>query len=206
MTNFGFALTRRIALTGAVVAGVALAVSTGAAEARITNPPRSAVTVLSGGCYWGMESVFRHVKGVQSVVSGYATPTGTTSHAEAVRITYDPSQLSYRQILDVFFSVAHDPTQLNRQGPDEGTEYRSIVFVDGAPQRQLVHSYIDSLSAAHVYRKPIVTEVDALQTFEPVAESQQNFAEKHPDLPYIRINDAPKIQALERRYARLYRD
>lgn len=190
----------------AVACGIAAAlIVTGRAERAQAAAPRTAVAVLSGGCYWGVESVFRHVKGVQSVVSGYATPTGTTSHAEAVRITYDPSELSYRQILDVFFAVAHDPTQLNRQGPDEGTEYRSIVFVDGAPQRSLVRGYIDSLTAAHVYAKPIVTEVDALRTFEPVDESQQNFAEKHPDLPYIRINDAPKLLALQHRYARLYR-
>lgn len=190
----------------AALVGTALALSATVAGARVrTTPPRTAVAVLSGGCYWGVESVFRHVKGVQSAVSGYATPTGTNSHAEAVRITYDPTQLSYRQMLDVFFSVVHDPTQLNRQGPDVGTEYRSIVFVDGASQRALVRSYIDSLRAAHVYAKPIVTEVDALQRFEPVDESQQNFAEKHPDLPYIRINDAPKIQALQRRYSRLYR-
>jgi len=190
---------RRFALVG-----TALAATAGVAGARVATPPRTAVAVLSGGCYWGMESVFRHVKGVQSVVSGYATPTGSTSHAEAVRITYDPSRVSYRQILDMFFSVAHDPTQLDRQGPDVGTEYRSIVFVGGAVERGLVRRYVDSLTARHVYSKPIVTEVDALRDFQAVDESQQNFAEKHPDMPYIRINDAPKIEALKARFPALY--
>lgn len=167
--------------------------------------PAPAVAVLAGGCYWGMESVYRHVRGVQSVVSGYATPVGGGDHAEAVRITYDPSRIPYHRLLEIFFSVAHDPTQLDRQGPDVGTEYRSIVFVDAA-QRRTARAYMDSLTAAHVYRRPIVTELDALSRFDPVDESQQNFAEKHPDLPYIRINDAPKLTALARAYPALFKN
>jgi peptide-methionine (S)-S-oxide reductase len=175
----------------------------GAAARRPVAPPD--VVVLAGGCYWGVESVYRHVRGVQSAVSGYATPVGSSEPAEAVRITYDPSQISYHRLLDIFFGVVHDPTQLNRQGPDVGTEYRSIVFVDGA-QRAVARAYIDSLTASHVFRRPIVTEVDALARFDPVDASQQNYAAKHPDQPYIAINDAPKLKALARTYPALFKN
>ncbi|HEX5435795.1 MAG TPA: peptide-methionine (S)-S-oxide reductase MsrA [Gemmatimonadaceae bacterium] len=183
------------------------------ASAAIVPPraPSSAVVVLAGGCYWGVESVFRHVRGITSVTSGYASPVpaaGTASRgpAEAVRIVYDPSRISYRQILDVFFSVVHDPTQLDRQGPDVGPEYRSIVFVDGAAQRRVVRTYIDSLSAAHVFPKPIVTRIAALQSFKRVDDSQQRYAERHPTDPYIVTYDVPKVKALRQRFPRLYRD
>jgi peptide-methionine (S)-S-oxide reductase len=196
-----------LALGAAVVAAPILLLSnagevSAAAQRAAAAPP--AVVVLAGGCYWGVESVYRHVRGVQSVVSGYATPVGSSEPAEAVRITYDPSQISYHRLLDIFFGVVQDPTQLNRQGPDVGAEYRSIVFVDGA-QRAVARAYIDSLTASHVFRRPIVTEVDALARFAPVDASQQDYAAKHPDEPYIVINDAPKLKALARTYPGLFR-
>jgi peptide-methionine (S)-S-oxide reductase len=174
-------------------------------RSRAASPARPAVLVLAGGCYWGVESVYRHVRGVTSVVSGFATPAGSTQAAEAVRITYDPSQVSYKHLLDVFFSVVHDPTQLNRQGPDVGVEYRSIVFVDGSAERAAAKRYIDSLTRARVFAKPIMTEVDALRGFQAVDESQQNYAEKHPGQAYIIINDAPKLKALARKFPALFR-
>lgn len=193
-----------VAVSGAAVAGRLAPVN---ARAATQSPTR---VVLAGGCYWGVESVFRHVRGVTSVVSGFAvaeTTAGTASAApaEAVVITYDASRISYREILDVFFSVVHDPTQRDKQGPDEGAEYRSIVFVDGGRQRELVRGYIDSLSAAHVYASPIVTEIAALQSFQPVGADQQDYAARHPTDPYIVVNDAPKLEALKRKFPRLYR-
>jgi peptide-methionine (S)-S-oxide reductase len=164
--------------------------------------------VLAGGCYWGVESVFRHVRGVRSATSGYALPASgrlLVQRVEAVRVVYDPSQISYQQILEVFFSVVHDPTELDRQGPDVGPEYRSMVFAEGDRDRQVVRAYIDSLSAAHVFPRPIVTEVAALRGFQVVEESQQDYAARHPTDPYIVANDAPKLDALRRRFPQLYR-
>jgi peptide-methionine (S)-S-oxide reductase len=180
-----------------------------AADVPRAAPPR-AVAVLAGGCYWGVESVFRHVRGIVSVTSGFATPVPGTlvrpvGRAEAVRIVYDSSRITYREILDVFFSVVHDPTELDSQGPDIGPQYRSIVFVDGDGQRGVARATIDSLGAAHVYARPIVTEVDALQSFQAVGDDQQNYAERHPTESYIVINDVPKLEALRRRFPRLYR-
>ena len=170
-----------------------------------------AVVVLAGGCYWGVESVFRHVLGVESAVSGFAVPAGAAGAAkgppaEAVRITYDPTRLSYRQILELFFRVAHDPTQLDRQGPDEGPEYRSIVFVTDERERGVVRAYLDSLAAARVFPRPIVTEIAALKSFREVPASEQNYAARHPTDPYIVANDAPKLEALKARFPRLYRN
>jgi peptide-methionine (S)-S-oxide reductase len=175
------------------------------------RPASRAEVVLAGGCYWGTESVFRHVRGVTSVTSGFAipaTPDGARfeAPAEAVRLTYDPTRITYRQLLDVFFSVAHDPTQVNRQGPDVGAEYRSVVFVDGDGERGVVRRYIDSLSAARVYPRPIATQIAALQSFQDADFSQQDYAARHPTDPYIVINDVPKVAALKRRFPQLYRD
>lgn len=179
------------------------------ATARRAASPR-AVAVLAGGCYWGVESVFRHVTGINSATSGYATPVpaggaDSAPPAEAVRLVYDSTRISYGQILDVFFSVVHDPTQLNRQGPDVGTEYRSIVFVQDDGQQAVVQSYMDSLAAAHVYPRPIVTQVARLRSFEAVGPGQQDYAAHHPTDPYIVANDAPKLEALSRRFPGLYR-
>ena len=198
--------THQLSLAAATLA-LAAAPLAAQTPARAAPPAPQAVAVLAGGCYWGVESVFRHVRGVVSVTSGYALPAGgLVSHrAEAVRLVYDPARISYRQILDVFFSVVHDPTQLNRQGPDVGEEYRSAVFADGDAQRRLVRAVIDSLGAARMFARPIVTEIDALRGFQVVGEDQQDYAAKHPTDPYIVANDAPKIKALRRRFPGLYR-
>jgi peptide-methionine (S)-S-oxide reductase len=205
-------MMRRFALAwGGPLVLLALA---GAPSARrpAAGAPRAtqAVTVLAGGCYWGVESVFRHVRGVESAVSGFAVPAGaagsaTGSPAEAVRITYDPTRLSYRQILQLFFSVAHDPTQLDRQGPDVGAEYRSIVFVANERERGVVRAYVDSLTAARVFPRPIVTEIAALHSFREVGASEQNYAARHPTDPYIVANDVPKLEALRQRFPGLFR-
>ena len=188
---------------------LAIAAATGAAQSPPPPAPATrAVAVLAGGCYWGVESVFRHVRGVTSATSGYALPAGglLSRRAEAVRIVYDPSRLSYQQILDVFFSVVHDPTQLDRQGPDVGEEYRSVVFADGGGERRVVRAVVDSLTAAHAFPRPIVTEIDALRAFQVVGPDQQDYTARHPTDPYIVVNDVPKIEALRRRFPRLYRD
>ncbi len=210
-------MTRRILLAWgsplllAAAGGALLAGHLSASTTRTRAHAKTAEVLLAGGCYWGVESVFEHVRGVKSATSGFAIPTPTGGgaaepHAEAVRIVYDPSQISYRQILDIFFSVVHDPTQPNRQGPDVGTEYRSIVFVDGDGERTVVQSYIDSLAAAHVYPRKIVTEIASLQSFQVVPESQQNYAEKHPTDRYIVVNDVPKVAALKRSFPSMYRE
>jgi len=179
------------------------------ADGAATAPGR-AVVVLAGGCYWGVESVFRHVRGVESVASGYATPappaTASAGPAEAVRVTYDPARVSFRQILAVFFLVAHDPTQLNRQGPDVGPEYRSIAFAAGDRERRVVRAYMDSLTAARAFARPIVTQLATLRSFQPADDSQQDYAARHPTDPYIVINDIPKLDTLRRRFPRLYRN
>lgn len=171
--------------------------------------PGPAVVVLAGGCYWGVEWVFRHVRGVASAVSGYATPQTATGAAaepvEAVRLTYDSREISLRRLLDVFFAVAHDPTQLDRQGPDVGPEYRSVVFVSNERQRSVVRAYIDSLGAAHVFARPIATQIAALESFAPAEASQQDYAARHRTDPYVVVNDVPKIEALRARFPRLYR-
>ncbi len=177
----------------------------------VASPSSTSVAVLAGGCYWGMEYVFDHVRGVKHVTSGFAIPVTEQGErfegaAEAVRIEYDTTVLSYRQLLDIYFTVAHDPTQLNRQGPDVGPNYRSIVFPDGDAQRGSVRAYIDSLGAAHAYERPIVTKVAALQSFEEAEPSEQRYAERHPHSPYILINDVPKVRALKKRFPALYRE
>lgn len=207
------AVVAGVATRGRGSAGVrpALAADDGGPERGARSGSNSSEAVLAGGCYWGMEWIFRHVRGVNAVTSGYAIPVtteGSSSEgaAEAVRIEYDPSVVSYRQLLDVFFSVAHDPTQLNRQGPDVGPNYRSIVFADGDSQRGVVQAYIDSLDAAHVYPRPVVTRIAPLQSFQAAEPSQQHYAERHPHSPYILINDVPKVRALKKRFPALYRD
>jgi peptide-methionine (S)-S-oxide reductase len=165
--------------------------------------------VVAGGCFWGVQGVFQHVKGVQQAVSGYAGGTtanpgyedvsnGDTGHAESVKITYDPTKISYGELLRIFFSVAHDPTELNYQGPDHGTQYRSNIFFTDATQQKVAEAYIEQLTAAKVYREPIVTRVDALQAFYPAEDYHQDFLTRHPNYPYIVINDLPKIANLKR--------
>jgi peptide-methionine (S)-S-oxide reductase len=173
--------------------------------------------VLAGGCFWGVEGVFERVKGVTQVVSGYTggqvdtanygqVSSGRTGHAESVRITYDPARISYGQLLKVFFSVAHDPTELNRQGPDTGPQYRSAIFYANADQKRVADGYISQLQTARVFPRPIVTQVTSLKGFYDAEAYHQNYLDNHPNQPYIVINDLPKISNLKRRFPSLYVD
>jgi peptide-methionine (S)-S-oxide reductase len=177
----------------------------------------SETAVLAGGCFWGMQGVFEHVKGVQQVLAGYSggaaatahyemVGTETTGHAESVQIKFDPGQVSYGQILRIYFSVAHDPTELNRQGPDEGTSYRSNIFYAGAEQQKIAQAYIAQLAKAHVFADPIVTRVDKLSGFYPAEGYHQDYLILNPDSGYIQINDLPKIANLKAIYPEYYRE
>lgn len=187
-----------------------LAFGSGAAAAPLQT------AVFAGGCFWGVDAVFKHVKGVSEVVSGYSggsaatasykqVSRGDTGHAEAVQVRFDPAQVSYRQLLQVFFSVAHDPTQLNRQGPDVGTQYRSAIFYVDDTQRKAAQDYIRRLEGARTYPAPIVTQVVPLQQFFPAEEYHQNYLARHPTQPYIVIHDMPKLEALRKQFPALYR-
>jgi peptide-methionine (S)-S-oxide reductase len=178
--------------------------------------PGEAMAVFAGGCFWGVDAVFKHVKGVKSVVSGYSggsaqtakymlVGTGTTGHAEAVKVTYDPSQITYADLMKVFFSVAHDPTEKDRQGPDVGTQYRSAIFYADPQQKELAQRYIAQLDAAKAFGKPIVTEVAALDKFYPAEDYHQNYLALHPNQPYIVYNDLPKLDALKKEFPAWYR-
>jgi peptide-methionine (S)-S-oxide reductase len=177
--------------------------------------PRTETAVLAGGCFWGMEAVFEHVKGVIDVVSGYAgglprdanyqaVSTERTGHAEAVKITYDPTQISYARLLQIYFGVAHDPTQVNRQGPDEGPSYRSAIFPQSPQQAAIARKFIADLNASRVYKQPIATRIEG-GGFFPAEPYHQDFARKHPMNPYILVNDRPKVAALKRRYPLLWK-
>ena len=171
--------------------------------------------VIAGGCFWGIQAVFQHVKGVINATSGYAggaantaqyevVSTGDTGHAESVKITYDPSQITYGQLLRVFFSVAHDPTQLNRQGPDTGSQYRSVIFYNSDEQERIARAYIAQLDKAGVFARPIVTQVAALKAFYPAEAYHQDYAVHHPHDLYIVYNDAPKVAHLRQQFPELY--
>lgn len=173
--------------------------------------------VFAGGCFWGIEAVFEHVKGVLRVTSGYAGGTvkspsyedvseGRTGHAESVEIVFDPTQVSFGTLMQILFSVAHDPTQLNRQGPDVGTQYRSAIFYVNEEQKREAASYLAQLTKAGTFPRPIVTELSLLPAFYPAEEYHQDFAEKHPLYPYIVIHDRPKVVQLKRQFPDLYRD
>jgi peptide-methionine (S)-S-oxide reductase len=177
--------------------------------------PKTETAVLAGGCFWGMEWVFEHVKGVTSVVSGYAggvakdadyekVSSEGTGHAEAVRITYDPAQVSYAQLLQIYFTVAHDPTEVDRQGPDVGHSYRSAIFPQNADQARFARAFIARLNAAHIYKAPIATRIES-GGFYPAETYHQGFARNHPYFPYIAINDRPKLTALKKRFPALYK-
>jgi peptide-methionine (S)-S-oxide reductase len=186
-----------------------------AVDVRTPNPMATETAVFAGGCFWGIQSVFQHVKGVVTATSGYSggsttgpsyedVSTGRTGHAESVRVVFDPSQVSYAQLLEVFFSVAHDPTQLNRQGPDVGTQYRSALFYQSPEQKKTAEAYIDQLNKSHVFRAPIVTQVAPFKEFYIAEGYHQDYAEKNPRDPYIMINDAPKVVNLKKQFAALY--
>ena len=198
------------------------------AEPAVTIPPPAAeasaqdagleTAVLAGGCFWGIQAVYQHIKGVSNAVSGYAggaqkdaeyeaVSSGRTGHAESVQVTFDPRQISYGRILQVYFSVAHDPTQLNRQGPDSGTQYRSEIFPQSDAQQKIAKDYIAQLDKAHVFKRPIVTKTDTMKTTLFAAEGyHQDYAIKHPLQPYIAINDAPKVANLKTLFPELWRD
>jgi peptide-methionine (S)-S-oxide reductase len=207
------------ALVGAAACN-AKATLSAAMPAPMLDAPRSATAaqqnaVLSGGCFWGIQAVFQHVKGVIRATSGYSggsaktaeyeiVSTGETGHAESVQIVYDTSQVTYGELLRVFFSVAHDPTQLNRQGPDEGTQYRSSIFYSNDDQKRIAEAYIAQLDKAKLCPRPIVTKVVPLEAFYPAEAYHQNYAALHPNQPYIMFNDAPKVEHLRQQFPDLY--
>lgn len=177
--------------------------------------PTEQTAVFAGGCFWGVDAVFKHVKGVANVVSGYAggdastahyemVSEGNTGHAESVQVRFNPAQVSYQQLLQVFFSVAHDPTELNRQGPDSGSQYRSAIFYTSTEQQKIAQSYIHKLTAGRTFPAPIVTQVVPLQQFYPAEEHHQNYLALHPYQPYIVFNDMPKLEQLRKKFPVLY--
>jgi peptide-methionine (S)-S-oxide reductase len=184
----------------------------------IDNPKSAGplqTAVLSGGCFWGVQGVYEHVRGVKNVLAGYAggerataqyetVSSGTTGHAESVKITFDPAMISYGQILQIAFSVVHDPTQLNRQGPDTGTQYRSAIFYADDTQKRVAEAYIRQLDQAHAFARPIVTRVDPLKGFYPAEDYHQDYLIHNPTQPYIAINDLPKIENFRRTFPELY--
>ena len=205
-------LVAGFALCGAVRAGVP---DFAGAPSKPTAPGQ-ATAVFAGGCFWGVDAVYKHLKGVKKVVSGYSggsaataryemVGSGTTGHAESVEVTYDPSQIAYTDLLKVFFAVAHDPTELNRQGPDVGTQYRSAIFYANAQEKDLAQRYIAQLGAAKAFGKPIVTQVAALDKFYPAEAYHQNYLALHPNQPYIVYNDLPKLEALKKEFPDWYR-
>ncbi len=237
MSTHSFMVIRRlmvrlsIASLAAVALAVALRTTLPSSGASLSTPvttstiPNSATdistatgkqtVVFAGGCFWGMEAVFEHLKGVSQVVSGYSggsaataqyetVSSGVTGHAEAVKITYNPSQISYGQLLKVYFSVAHDPTQLNQQSPDRGTQYRSAIFFANNEQKQVAQTYIKQLNQAHVFHKPIVTQVVPLQQFYAAEDYHQNFIDLNPNYPYVVVNDLPKLKQLQEQFPDLY--
>ena len=188
-----------------------------AVDAPISASHHHEQAVLSGGCFWGVQAVFQHTRGVVSVVSGYAggqaatahydqVETGKTGHAESVNITYDPAQITYGELLMIFFSVAHDPTQLNKQGPDWGPQYRSAIFYSTPEQQKIAQAYIAQLDAAKIYPQKIITQLLPLQEFFPAEGYHQDYVKHHPDNPYIVINDLPKLTALRRQFSQFYRE
>jgi peptide-methionine (S)-S-oxide reductase len=180
-----------------------------------SSPKGEQTAVFAGGCFWGVEAVFEHVKGVSDSRSGYAggeaktasygtVSGGSTGHAESVQVTFNPAQVSYEQLLKIFFSVVHDPTQLNRQGPDSGTQYRSVIFYTNEEQKQAAQNYIDDLTKNNTFGKPIVTQVVPLEKFYDAEDYHQDYLAHHPDEPYIVYNDQPKVDDLKKKFPELY--
>jgi peptide-methionine (S)-S-oxide reductase len=221
-------ITWRRVLLGVAVAGVigqVSAFSLGGEDAVVIPPPtldeitqaHSETAVFAGGCFWGVQGVFQHVKGVQKALSGYAggaadtaeyerVSEGDTGHAESVQVTFDPTQVSYGSLLQIYFSVAHNPTELNRQGPDSGSQYRSALFPVNADQQKIAQAYIAQLDAAHAFNKPIVTKLESYNGFYPAEDYHQDFLTEHPSYPYIVINDMPKVTNLKQVFAQRYQE
>ncbi|MEB0044914.1 MULTISPECIES: peptide-methionine (S)-S-oxide reductase MsrA [unclassified Pseudomonas] len=213
-------------VVAASIVGPCSAFSFGAAQdAVVISPPvldettqaKTETAVFAGGCFWGVQGVFQHVKGVKNAVSGYAggaantaqyerVSDGNTGHAESVEVTFDPSQVSYGTLLQIYFSVAHNPTELNRQGPDSGTQYRSAIFAQNAEQQRIAQAYIGQLDAAHSFNKPIVTTLETYNGFYPAEDYHQNFLTEHPTYPYIVVNDMPKVAQLKQLYPERYQE
>jgi len=204
-------MVRGLAAVGLIAAASAMPSQAGA------SPPKTETVVFAGGCFWGVQAVFQHVKGVISATSGYAggtvakpdyeeVSTGRTGHAESVRVVFDPSKVSFADLMRVFFSVAHDPTELNRQGPDVGTQYRSAIFYLTDEQRDMAEAYIAQLNMSHLYPKKIVTQVQKLNAFYRAEDYHQDYATLNPTQPYIAINDLPKIANLKKAFPDFYTD
>lgn len=215
-----------LGLAAASVIGQCSAFSFGASEDAVVIPAptldettqaHSETAVFAGGCFWGVQGVFQHVKGVKKAVSGYAggaantadyekVSEGDTGHAESVEVTFDPTQVSYGTLLQIYFSVAHNPTELNRQGPDTGTQYRSAIFPENPEQMRVAQAYIAQLDAAHSFNKPIVTKLETYYGFYPAEDYHQDFLTEHPTYPYIVINDMPKVAQLKQLYPERYQE
>ncbi|MGB8699215.1 MAG: peptide-methionine (S)-S-oxide reductase MsrA [Thermosynechococcaceae cyanobacterium] len=233
MSNHRFSIPRPMLYGSLAALAIAIALvgnatrhSASVAAAQFPNPsadiavataPGEQTAILAGGCFWGMEAVFEHLKGVSDVVSGFAggsaetahygtVSSGQTGHAEAVKITYDSAKISYGQLLKVYFSVAHDPTQVNRQGPDTGTQYRSAIFFTNTDQQRVAQGYIQQLNQAHVFSQPIATQVTAFKAFYPAEDYHQNFIDRNPNYPYVVVHDLPKLKQLRAEFPTLYQN
>jgi peptide-methionine (S)-S-oxide reductase len=213
---FGVALAA-VAMFGGRRSSAAMSLPTATTGAGLAPAAGEEVAIFSGGCFWGVQAVFQHMKGVKSAVSGYTggslrspsyeqVSTGSTGHAESVRITFDPAQVSYADLLRVFFSVATDPTELNYQGPDHGTQYRSAIWYTTPEQERTAKAYIEQLTKAKVYQNRIVTEVKPAQAFYDAEGYHQDYATLHPDDRYIAYNDTPKVENFKKLFPALYRD
>ncbi len=221
-----FTFSRYLVRSLPIISLIAVALACGAFRTTLPTPatdiPASVAkgqetAVLSGGCFWGMEAVFEHLKGVSNVVSGFSggsaatahyevVSSGETGHAESVKITYNPSQISYSQLLKIYFLVAHDPTQLNRQAPDSGPQYRSVIFFANNEQKRVAQAYVEQLNKAHVFRKPIVTQLAPLKGFYIAEEYHQHFIDRNPNYPYVVVNDLPKLEQLREQFPNMYKN
>jgi peptide-methionine (S)-S-oxide reductase len=211
-----FVTSRRQAATAvAAAAAMAAAIPDPAVDEKLAAKPGQETLVLAGGCFWGVQTVFKHIRGVKRSTAGYSGGTvknpdyesvssGTTGHAESVEIVYDPSVITLGQLLKVFFSVVHDPTQLNRQGPDTGTQYRSAIFYNSPEQQRIAQAYVEQLNQAKIFSGPIVTQIAPLDRFYSAEGYHQDYAEHHPENPYIQICDIPKIKNLEKQFPNLW--
>ncbi|WP_334948213.1 peptide-methionine (S)-S-oxide reductase MsrA [Nostoc sp.] len=225
MSIRSFTLSRYLLLCLCIISLTSVVIMRSASYAILFNPATDISTstakgkqtaVLAGGCFWGMEAVFEHLKGVSDVVSGFSggsaatadyelVSSGLTGHAESVKITYDPSQISYEQLLKIYFLVAHDPTELNRQGPDSGKQYRSVIFFANDEQKRVALDYINQLNKAHIFHKQIVTQLLPLKSFYQAQEYHQNFIDRNPNYPYVVVNDLPKLAQLQSQFPNIYK-
>jgi peptide-methionine (S)-S-oxide reductase len=225
MSNRSFPFKGYLLVSLSIISLISVVLVRGASKAILANPATDIsnstakvkqTAVFAGGCFWGMSAVFEHLKGVSDVVSGFSggsaatadyelISSGLTGHAESVKITYDPSEISYGQLLKIYFFVAHDPTQLNRQGPDSGRQYRSVIFFANDEQNQIALNYINQLNKAHIFPKQIVTQLVPLKGFYKAQEYHQHFIDRNPNYPYVVVNDLPKLAQLKSQFPNLYK-